>query len=598
MVGTTTTTIRQSSRTTQSAYKSPATRKTQQQNDENERKGNVPNSPSRGHREALAKETINKRDSSSSEEEEEDNNSSFENNHRNSEQREENNTGGTDNTSLPSLNDGGGEEEKGNNNNETKPVLSAFEQKLANKKPISTDPKTFDPDTVLKIDEDFSKKAISLGYELGTIKHSAYALLAMAGPGGMTVANIVSIAKRLDLYNWGTCKTPNNSVTAALSQDAHFQRVAPSTYALKEHVPDDLCTASIAHKAAHTKKREERRETGRNATTTTSSGGGDFNMMGGGGGGHTKLQDRNYHHQKAVEQAEKRKAVAMYESEEDEYFDGPAFLFRARSETRDQENSEEENEDRYDERRENYHTRRIQHEEEPPFAYKDVAERLALECFRRRADLQPGIYRNCQLPSSSAGSGDGERTPMNAARTDSDNIVSKQNAPNTVEHMVNEPNEPVNCDATVAASCLAFFPAVSTPGIVATRQRDAICATPPEPTEAFSRANLWKNEVGLVKQLEGFEAINGGVVAQRGGLSASSQQQQRKKTTVANKRSKLGEKKEKQQQQNKVAAKIKKSSSDNSMKSRSASGEETCYHRLPRWVLDQYMESHNVAANQ
>ena len=225
MVGTTTTTIRQSSRTTQSAYKSPATRKTQQQNDENERKGNVPNSPSRGHREALAKETINKRDSSSSEEEEEDNNSSFENNHRNSEQREENNTGGTDNTSLPSLNDGGGEEEKGNNNNETKPVLSAFEQKLANKKPISTDPKTFDPDTVLKIDEDFSKKAISLGYELGTIKHSAYALLAMAGPGGMTVANIVSIAKRLDLYNWGTCKTPNNSVTAALSQDAHFQRV-------------------------------------------------------------------------------------------------------------------------------------------------------------------------------------------------------------------------------------------------------------------------------------------------------------------------------------------------------------------------------------
>ena len=107
---------------------------------------------------------------------------------------------------------------------------------------------------------------------------------------------------------------------------------------------------------------------------------------------------------------------------------------------------------------------------------------------------------------------------MNAARTDSDNIVSKQNAPNTVEHMVNEPNEPVNCDATVAASCLAFFPAVSTPGIVATRQRDAICATPPEPTEAFSRANLWKNEVGLVKQLEGFEAINGGLVAQRGGL--------------------------------------------------------------------------------
>ena len=157
--------------------------------------------------------------------------------------------------------------EKGNDDDEdeddieTKP-LSAFEQKLKNKKPISTDPKTFDPDTVLKIDEDFSKKAMSLGYELGTIKHSAYALLAMAGPGGMTAANIVSIAKRLDLYNPGTCKTPNGSVTAALSQGAHFQRVAPGTYALKEHVPDDLCTASIAHKAAHTKKKEERTRDG------------------------------------------------------------------------------------------------------------------------------------------------------------------------------------------------------------------------------------------------------------------------------------------------------------------------------------------------
>ena len=558
-------------------------------------------SPARGKKEMLA---VQKRDSSASvETEEEEDNSSFGGGLRNENTNEKGAVGSAqqnqseEKKSVQTHEKGNKDDDEDEDDIETKP-LSAFEQKLKNKKPISHDPKTFDPDTVLKIDEDFSKKAMSLGYELGTIKHSAYALLAMAGPGGMTVANIVSIAKRLDLYNWGTCKTPNNSVTAALSQDAHFQRVAPSTYALKEHVPDDLCTASIAHKAAHTKKKEERRETGRNATTTTSSGGGDFNIMGGGGGGHTKLQDRNYHHQKAVEQAEKRKAVAMYESEEDEYFDGPAFLFRARSETRDQENSEEENEDRYDERRENYHTRRIQHEEEPPFAYKDVAERLALECFRRRADLQPEIYRNCQLPSSSAGSGDGERTPMNAARADSDNIVSKKNAPNTVEHMVNEPNEPVNCDATVAASCLAFFPAVSTPGIVATRQRDAICATPPEPTEAFSRANLWKNEVGLVKQLEGFEAINGGVVAQRGGLSASSQQQQRKKTTVANKRSKLGEKKEKQQQQNKVAAKIKKSSSDNSMKSRSASGEETCYHRLPRWVLDQYMESHNVAANQ
>merc|ERR1712159_100462 len=543
----------------------------------------IPRSPS------AAKETpagTKRGGSSSSSEEEEDNNSSL---GGNDEQNERNNASGSAGASGEEKKSAG--EAKGNNTDE-KPALSEFEQKLANKKPISTDPKTFDPDTVLKIDEDFSKKAMSLGYELGTIKHSAYALLAMAGPAGMTVANIVSIAKRLDLYNWGTCKTPNNSVTAALSQDPHFQRVAPSTYALKEHVPDDLCTTSIAHKAAHTKKKEEKRG---NAPppppTTTSSEGGDFM--------HTKLHDRSYHHQKAVEQAKKRKTMAMYDSEEDEYFDGPAFLFRARSETRDQENSEEENEDRYDERRENYRTQRIQHEEEPAFAYKDVAERLALECFRRRVDLQPEIYRNRQLPTSS-GLG-GERTPNHHAQTNTDSNAIKKNVPNTVEHMVNEPNEPVNCDATVAASCLAFFPAVGTPGIVATRQRDAICATPPEPTEAFSRANLWKTEVGLVKRLEGFEAINGAVV-RRGGMSTSSQQQQqqqqqqqRKKATVTNKKSKLGEKNEKQrQQQQNKPAKIKKTSSDNSMKSRSASGEETCYHRLPRWVLDQYMESHNV----
>ena len=38
---------------------------------------------------------------------------------------------------------------------------------------------------------------------------------------------------RRRLYSWGTCKTPNNSVTAALSQDTTFVRIAPSTYALR-----------------------------------------------------------------------------------------------------------------------------------------------------------------------------------------------------------------------------------------------------------------------------------------------------------------------------------------------------------------------------
>jgi hypothetical protein len=139
-------------------------------------------------------------------------------------------------------------------------LLAAFEQieqKLKKKKPISTDPKTFDPDTILKIDEDCSEKAISLGYKLGTIKHSAYALLAMAGPGGMKAANIVSIAKRLDLYNPGTCKTPNGSVTAVLSQGAHFQRIAPGRYALKEHVTDELRGGDVWHPKTKETERDD-----------------------------------------------------------------------------------------------------------------------------------------------------------------------------------------------------------------------------------------------------------------------------------------------------------------------------------------------------
>jgi hypothetical protein len=79
-----------------------------------------------------------------------------------------------------------------------------------------------------------SDDAVILGYELGTIKHSAYVLLHRAGLGGLTVSTIVETATREGLYSWGTCKTPNNSVTAALSQDGNFQRVAPSTYALRD----------------------------------------------------------------------------------------------------------------------------------------------------------------------------------------------------------------------------------------------------------------------------------------------------------------------------------------------------------------------------
>ena len=79
----------------------------------------------------------------------------------------------------------------------------------------------------------WSAEAIALGYETGTIKNSAYVLLAQSGVQGMTVATIVDAATKQGLYSWGTCKTPNNSVTAALSQDTTFVRIAPSTYALR-----------------------------------------------------------------------------------------------------------------------------------------------------------------------------------------------------------------------------------------------------------------------------------------------------------------------------------------------------------------------------
>ena len=79
-----------------------------------------------------------------------------------------------------------------------------------------------------------SDNAVALGYELGTIKHSAFVLLHAAGPAGLTVSIIVETASKAGMYCWGTCKTPNNSVTAALSQDPNFQRVAPSTYALRD----------------------------------------------------------------------------------------------------------------------------------------------------------------------------------------------------------------------------------------------------------------------------------------------------------------------------------------------------------------------------
>ena len=89
---------------------------------------------------------------------------------------------------------------------------------------------------VKRAKKNWSADAVALGYEVGTIKHSAYVLLAESGTAGMTVASIVGTAQRLSMYSWGQCKTPNNSVTAALSQDETFVRIAPSTYCLRSQL--------------------------------------------------------------------------------------------------------------------------------------------------------------------------------------------------------------------------------------------------------------------------------------------------------------------------------------------------------------------------
>jgi hypothetical protein len=106
---------------------------------------------------------------------------------------------------------------------------------------------------VKRAKKNWSSAAVELGYEVGTIKHSAYVLLAESGPTGMTVASIVGTAQRLSMYSWGQCKTPNNSVTAALSQDDTFVRIAPSTYCLRSQLrgPDGNMPAPRTSSGSH-----------------------------------------------------------------------------------------------------------------------------------------------------------------------------------------------------------------------------------------------------------------------------------------------------------------------------------------------------------
>lgn len=102
--------------------------------------------------------------------------------------------------------------------------------------PVSSSESDEEALMVQRAKKNWSADAVALGYEIGTIKHSAYVLLAESGTQGMTVASIVGTAQRLSMYSWGQCKTPNNSVTAALSQDETFVRIAPSTYCLRSQL--------------------------------------------------------------------------------------------------------------------------------------------------------------------------------------------------------------------------------------------------------------------------------------------------------------------------------------------------------------------------
>jgi len=104
---------------------------------------------------------------------------------------------------------------------------------------------------VKRAKKNWSADAVALGYEVGTIKHSAYVLLAESGTAGMTVASIVGTAQRLSMYSWGQCKTPNNSVTAALSQDETFVRIAPSTYCLRSQLCGDNLPAPRTSSGSH-----------------------------------------------------------------------------------------------------------------------------------------------------------------------------------------------------------------------------------------------------------------------------------------------------------------------------------------------------------
>lgn len=75
-------------------------------------------------------------------------------------------------------------------------------------------------------------------YAAGTLKSACWSVLEPAGAAGLSTSAIASAVSAAGLVSWSAARTPSNSVTAALGQEAaNFARVAPATYALRLLLP-------------------------------------------------------------------------------------------------------------------------------------------------------------------------------------------------------------------------------------------------------------------------------------------------------------------------------------------------------------------------
>ncbi|KAH6780630.1 hypothetical protein C2S52_011867 [Perilla frutescens var. hirtella] len=78
----------------------------------------------------------------------------------------------------------------------------------------------------------------------GTVKFAAFHILSMEGSGGLSILEVADKIQRSGLRDLTTSKTPEASISAALSRDTKlFERTAPSTYCVRSPYrkdPDDV----------------------------------------------------------------------------------------------------------------------------------------------------------------------------------------------------------------------------------------------------------------------------------------------------------------------------------------------------------------------